>query len=158
MKLVSGTSAGSNADITGLVLHRAPYTKTRRSARGQATAPPSSVMNSRRLICCPVSREVVGAELDALRNLVGVGVGADHDDRLSGSLLITLRTSSPFKSGIIRSSRTRLNFSFSMSAIASFPPAALAICSCHRIPASIAACIDCPHCLDDEDTREIRCH
>src|SRR5262249_16003859 len=36
---------------------------------------------------------------------------------LSGSLLMTLRTSSPFKSGIIRSSRMRLNFSFSISAI-----------------------------------------
>src|SRR5262245_41039907 len=46
---------------------------------------------------------------------------------LSGSLLMTLRTSSPFKSGIIRSRRMRLNFSFSISAIASFPPAALAI-------------------------------
>src|SRR5919201_381432 len=47
--------------------------------------------------------------------------------RLSGSLLITLSTSSPFKSGIIKSSRTRLNFSFWISAIASFPPAALEI-------------------------------
>ena len=41
--------------------------------------------------------------------------------------LINLSTSSPFKSGIIISSRTRLNLSFSISLIASLPPDALAI-------------------------------
>src|SRR6516164_11864909 len=50
--------------------------------------------------------------------------------RWSGSLLVALRTSSPFRSGIIRSSRTRLNFSFLISAIASFPPVAQVIRSC----------------------------
>src|SRR5258708_6344126 len=68
---------------------------------------------------------VVDAKLDALRNPIGVCVTGIS--RWSGSLLMTFRTRSPFRSGIIRSSRTRLNFSLSISAIASFPPAAQVI-------------------------------
>src|SRR5215470_17229954 len=66
--------------------------------------------------------ETLSAFVSALIMTTGIS-------RWSGSLLIVLRTSSPFRSGIIRSSRTRLNFSFSISAIASFPPAAQVICS-----------------------------
>src|SRR6266404_1347264 len=77
---------------------------------------------------------------------------------LSGSLLMTLRTSSPFKSGIIRSRRMRLNFSFSISAIASFPPAAgdplVAIGFEHQLQRVAIILI----VIDDEDTGEVRCH
>jgi hypothetical protein len=64
--------------------------------------------------------ETFSASVSALIMTTGISL-------LSGSLLITFRTSSPFRSGIIRSSRTKLNFSFSISASASLPLAALAI-------------------------------
>src|SRR5262249_58716113 len=78
--------------------------------------------------------------------------------RFSGSLLISLSTWSPLRSGIIRSSSTRLNFCFSssdrlVSAGSAGDPLVTVAFEQQLQCVSIVLIV-----VDDEDTGHIRCH
>src|SRR5262245_13983933 len=92
--------------------------------------------------------ETLSASVSALIMTTGIS-------RWSGSLLIVLRTSSPFRSGIIRSSRTRLNDQRNrlVSTGRSSDPL-VTIAFEHQLQRiSIILIV-----IDNKDAREIRCH